>query len=51
MGAKILRGSQTFAIENDANMEMMVAMHHRVTRALFKTRFHYPKLLNDGSRK
>ena len=42
MGAKILRGSQTFAIENDANMEMVAVLHHRGTRALFKTRFLYP---------
>jgi len=51
MGAKILLGSQLFAIENDGHMEMRVVMHHMGTRALFKTRFHYPKLLSDGSRK
>lgn len=39
MGAKILRGSQLFTIENDEDMEMMVLMHHSGTRALFKTRF------------
>ena len=37
MGAKILRGSQTFVNQDDRNMEMMEVAHHRGTRALFKT--------------
>ncbi|RZS72537.1 hypothetical protein [Pseudobacter ginsenosidimutans] len=51
MDAKILRGSQLFAIEKDGHMEMRVVMHHMGTRALFKTRFDDVKLLSDGSRK